>query len=295
MVSNDVRQRTKERNLINIVNECRLMLKTDRCVNACHDFTLISTKLLHKFVNILIVNKGKNMIDSSLKLKVLAGFLLLLAGNASAATFTNVPSGATSGLPFISFGNAANPSGDSPKVGEVFSLISNSTLSSFSFYALGNITSSLQLNVAQWNPDTNAKNQVTNLVGSSLLTTTGSAVETFNSTGGFTTISFNNLGLNLNSNTKYIAYLTSNDPTVTGIQFSRTQTTADTSGFGIGNAYLSTVPGTGWQLPFNGNGFLSLQYTAVTAAVPEADTSAMMLAGLGLMGFMARRRKKQQM
>jgi hypothetical protein len=127
-----------------------------------------------------------------------------------------------------------------------------------------------------------------------LLTTTGSAVETFNSTGGFTTISFNNLGLNLNSNTKYIAYLTSSDSAVTGIQLSRTQTTADTSGFGIGNAYLSTVPGTGWQLPFNGNGFLSLQYTAVTAAVPEADTSAMMLMGIGLMGFVARRRKNQQ-
>jgi hypothetical protein len=232
------------------------------------------------------------MTKSTLQLKVLAGLLLVVAGNASADTFTNVPGGATTGLPFVSFGNAANPSGDSPKVGEVFSLTSDAMLSSFSFYAIGNQSLSLQLNVAQWNPDTNAKNQATNSVGPALLTTTGATAEIFNSTGGFTTLEFDNLGLNLNANTKYIAYLTSSDPAVTGIQLSRTQTTQDASGFGIGNAYLSTIPGTGWQLPFSGNGFLSLQYTAVAAPVPEPETYAMMLAGLGLLGFMARRKKQ---
>jgi len=231
------------------------------------------------------------MIKSTLQLKLLVSFTLAFAGNAFAATYTNVPLGANMGLPFAYFGNAANPSGDSPKVGEVFSLTSNSTLSSFSFYALGNITSSLQLTVAQWNSNTSAKNQATSLVGPSLLTTSGSATETYNPTSMVTTISFNNLGLNLSSNTEYIAYLTSDDPTVTGIQLSRTQTTADTSGFGIGNAYLSTIPDTGWQFPFKGNGFLSLQYTAMTAAVPEADSSAMILAGLALTGFVARRRR----
>jgi hypothetical protein len=179
-------------------------------------------------------------------------------------------------------------------VGEVFSLAASAMLSSFSFYALGNTTASLQLNVAQWNPDTNAKNQATNSVGPALLTTTGSGAETYNATGGFTTVAFDNLGLNLSSNTKYIAYLTSSDPSVTGIQLSRTQTTADTSGFGIGNAYLSTVPGTGWQLPFNGNGFLSLQYTVITAAVPEPESLAMLLAGMGLMGAAVKRRKVKQ-
>lgn len=234
------------------------------------------------------------MTNLALKMKVLASFLLVFAGNAFADTYTNVPSGANTGLPFAYFGNAANPSGDSPKVGEVFFLTSDSTLSSFSFYAVGNTTASLQLNVAQWNPDTNAKNQAVNSVGTTLLTT-GNGVETYNSTGGFTTISFDNLGLSLNSNTKYIAYLTSNDPTVTGIQLSRTQTAADASGFGIGNAYLSTTPSTGWLLPFNGNGFLSLQYTAVTAApVPEPESYALMLAGFGLIGAVAKRRKVKQ-
>ncbi len=228
---------------------------------------------------------------SSLQLKVLAGLLLAFASHASAAVYSNVAGGANTGLPFISFGNAANPSSDSPKVGEVFSLNSAETLSSFSFYAIGNTTNtSLQLNVAQWNPGTNAQNQATNLVGSSLLTTTGSATQTFNSTGNFTTILFDNLGLNLNSNIKYIAYLTSNDPSVTGLQFSRTQTTQDPSGFGIGNGYFSTIPDQGWLLPFNGNGFLSLQYTAVTA-IPEPSTYAAAM-GLFSLGLLAIRRRK---
>ncbi|MCB5188888.1 PEP-CTERM sorting domain-containing protein [Methylobacillus caricis] len=232
------------------------------------------------------------MTKAALKMKVIASLVLVFAGNAFADTYTNVPSGANANLPFAYFGNAANPSGDSPKVGEVFSLTSEATLSSFSFYAIGNISSSLQLNVAQWNPDTNALNQATNFVGPILLTTTGAADLTYNSTGGYTTISFDNLGLNLNSDIKYIAYLTSNDPTVTGIQLSRTQTAADTSGFGVGSAYLSNIPDNGWQLPFNG--FLSLQYTAITAAVPEPESYAMLLVGLGLIGATVKRRKAIQ-
>jgi hypothetical protein len=44
-----------------------------------------------------------------------------------------------------------------------------------------------------------------------------------------------------------------------------------------------------WNLSSSG----ALTYTAAAvAAVPEADTSAMFLAGLGLMGFVARRRTR---
>jgi len=234
------------------------------------------------------------MSKSSLHLKVLAGLLMALAGNAYADTYTNVSTGANNGLAFAYFGNAANPSGDSPKVGEVFSLTTASTLSSFSFYALGNVTASIQLNVAQWNPDTNDKNDSVNVVAFPLLSTTGSAIETYDAGSGVTALSFNNLGLNLNANTKYIAYLTSSDPSVTGIQLSRTQTSQDASGFGLGFAYLSTVPDQGWLLPYSGSGFLSLQYSAVTTAVPEPESYALMLVGLGLIGTMARRRKAKQ-
>ena len=47
-------------------------------------------------------------------LKALAALALALAGaGALADTYTNVPSGANTGLAFASFGNAANPSGAS--------------------------------------------------------------------------------------------------------------------------------------------------------------------------------------
>jgi hypothetical protein len=218
------------------------------------------------------------MKKSTLNLTVLAASLLAFAGSVSAATYTDVPSGANAGLPFAYFGNHPNPSGDSPKVGQVFSLTSAQTLSSFSFYALGDqSTLPLQLNIATW---------TSNSAGATLFSTTA-AVETYNGSS-LTQLGFDNIGLNLNANTNYIAYLTTSSSTAS-VQLSRAFKTADTSGFGVAQAYYSTVSN-GWVLGPN-NGFLSLQYTAVTVAVPESDTYAMLLAGLGVMGFVARRKQ----
>ncbi|XHS76510.1 hypothetical protein ACFJGW_12300 [Burkholderiaceae bacterium UC74_6] len=51
----------------------------------------------------------------------------------------------------------------------------------------------------------NAQNQAVNTVGPALLTTSLATVGSYNATGGYTTLQFDNLGLNLAANTKYIA------------------------------------------------------------------------------------------
>lgn len=80
---------------------------------------------------------------------------------------------------------------------------------------------------------------------------------------------------------------------MTHVQLSRTQTAQDATGFGLGEAHWSTIPDQGWQLPFNGSGFLSLEYTAVTAAaaVPEPESYALLTLGLGLIGAAVQRRR----
>ena len=58
--------------------------------------------------------------------------------------------------------------------------------------------------------------------------------------------------------------------------------------------YTLKVTGITNLLPAGVNGIVSIQYISggVVAAVPEPETYAMMLAGLGVMGFMVRRRNK---
>lgn len=56
----------------------------------------------------------------------------------------------------------------------------------------------------------------------------------------------------------------------------------------IGNAFGTTPGATDWVL---GNLMAEDRFTLTVTAVPEPGTYAMLLAGLGLMGFMARRRQ----
>lgn len=59
---------------------------------------------------------------------------------------------------------------------------------------------------------------------------------------------------------------------------------------GLTNATATKLSVAGFNPYFNMSNTGALSYTAAVAAVPEADTSALLLAGLGLMGFIARRR-----
>jgi len=61
------------------------------------------------------------------------------------------------------------------------------------------------------------------------------------------------------------------------------------SGFFTTQSNMPAGPFAGFQPTFNGQA----TFTGITAAIPEASTYGMMLAGLGLVGFAARRRQQK--
>jgi hypothetical protein len=75
---------------------------------------------------------------------------------------------------------------------------------------------------------------------------------------------------------------------ISNLAGSGTNTVNDSFGLVAGNSYSILVSGT----PIGSAG--GIYAYAFTAAVPEAETYAMMLAGLGLLGFMVRRRTSQR-
>jgi hypothetical protein len=63
----------------------------------------------------------------------------------------------------------------------------------------------------------------------------------------------------------------------------------DANAFNGNQGFWLAVSGTGGDLVLSS---VSVDFTAITTVVPEPETYAMMLAGLGLVGFMARSRKQ---
>jgi hypothetical protein len=81
-----------------------------------------------------------------------------------------------------------------------------------------------------------------------------------------------------------------------GLGFDLLPDIGNTAAFGaIGfTGPLSAGTYTFWIQDTSGNGSFSYDFVVTTAPVPEPETYAMLLAGLGLMGTAARRRKQKQ-
>lgn len=199
--------------------------------------------------------------------------LALAAGFANAATYSNTNDASS----IIYFGAP-----DTTSYGQTFNTLGG-TLNDWTFYTTGGNSGNLSFAVASWDG--------TKAVGPALYSSGSTSYG-----GGATALSFSGINTSLSAGS-YIAYLT-----VAGVGSPATSVAIAGSnsdgGLGGGFRFLNsngTDPLTlnnawsSWSIP-------NMQYSAsfdVAAPVPEPETYAMMLAGLGMLGFMARRRKLQ--
>jgi hypothetical protein len=203
----------------------------------------------------------------SLKRICVAAVWVCSAGLASAETYSNSNDGGTIGM----FGSHGTPN-----FGEVFQT-TGGVLSDWTFFASNGSMGNLKLVVANWDGY--------KAVGPSLY-------ESLLSYGGDAqALSFSGINANLAAGS-YIAYLT-----VAGVHLPATSVAfaGSNSNGGLGGsfAYLNSGgvdPLTQSSVWSNISSY-NLQYSATIAPVPEPETYAMMLAGLGLIGGIARRRK----
>jgi hypothetical protein len=154
-------------------------------------------------------------------------------------------------------------------------------LQDFNFYANSGGNGNVGLTISAWDGS--------KAIGPALYTSSPIAY-----TGGVQALGANGINLTLQANANYIAFLT-----VAGIgnPISNVTMQGSTGDGGLaGNFVFLNSGGTNpldlsqawshWSVS-------NMTYTAnITAAVPEPETYGMMLAGLGLLGFMARRKAK---
>ncbi len=169
---------------------------------------------------------------------------------------------------------------DTTSYGQVFN--ASGTLKDWSFYASSGSAGNLQLVIADWNGSYAVNSQYTSSV--------------FNYSGGSEVLQFKNINLDLASG-DHIAFIT-----VAGIgsAASNVSMAGSNGGGGLGGGFtfantngidpISLGSGAGW-ITVGDWSPSNMQFTATITAVPEPFTYAMLLAGLGLLGFMTRKKQ----
>ena len=170
--------------------------------------------------------------------------------------------------------------------GQVF-VSPGGTLTDFQFHVTGGNAGNYYLNIASWVDD------------GLTLTAVGPRwkSQALYYDGVQNTIGSNNIYVSTTEGATYIAFLSSafvaNPTSNVGIYF----TSNDNAGIGQGMTATfdlrdPVAAHSGWHAPDYANYQFSAEFVP-TSAIPEPETYAMFLAGLGLMGFAARRRKNQ--
>lgn len=198
---------------------------------------------------------------------------LMVAGAANASSFT----AASDGGGIWSFGAP-----DTTTYGETFNLSNQSNVQDWTYYAQSGNAGNLQFVIASWDG--------TKAVGPALYSSSS-----FSYGGGSQALDFSGINTILGAGS-YIAYITTAglSNAVTGVTMAGSNENGGLGGafwFNNSNGADPLTSGTAWSgfwLPPN------LAFTAnisSVSAVPLPPSIAMMFTGLGLVGFMTRRRK----
>ncbi|WFR77564.1 FxDxF family PEP-CTERM protein [Janthinobacterium rivuli] len=193
--------------------------------------------------------------------------------HAQAITFSNVA--------LLGSGISSLGAPDTTSYGETLTTSFEGVLQDFSFYATAGNNGNVGLIIATWDGS--------KAIGPALYTSSPIAYS-----GGVQTLVANEINLTLLVGVKYIAFLTTAgiDNPISSVTMQGS--TAD-AGLGGKFAYLNSDGANPLDLngAWNHHSVSNMAYTAnITPVVPEPETYGMMLAGLGLIGFMARRKAK---